>query len=311
MMERRVLYLTVGGILLLGLVVAPSATAQEEEPLDSSICAACHDDRVTAFEANPHALLNDPEWGRYGVEGGSCISCHAGAETHVGEGGGTGNILAFGEGSTAQARTEACMECHTDTHPRFASSQHAQAGVDCTSCHSIHQEDVHSSVALLKSAPMTAADPADELGPRSRVCAECHGDVATRFEFNERHRLQEGILDCTSCHNPHEVANRARLGGFKHQEVCLDCHTDKGGPFVFEHASSRVEGCTACHVPHGAPNRHLLKFQNLGELCYSCHVEVPGFHLTSPTDPRFGLDANCTNCHSAIHGSNFHPFFLQ
>jgi hypothetical protein len=51
----------------------------------------------------------------------------------------------------------------------------------------------------------------------------------------------------------------------------------------------------------------MLAFQDLGQLCYSCHAEVPGFHLGG----RFGEDANCTNCHSAIHGSNFHPAFLQ
>ena len=26
---------------------------------------------------------------------------------------------------------------------------------------------------------------------------------------------------------------------------------------------------------------------------------------------RFGLDTQCTNCHSQIHGSNFHPRFLR
>lgn len=303
-MERKFLYSMVGGALALVLALSLSpASAQEEEPLDSSICAACHDDQVGAFDSNPHALLNDPAWGKYAVEGGSCVSCHAGAETHVEEGGGEGNIFAFGDDATPAARSEACMECHADAHPRFGSSEHAQAGVACTSCHEIHQPGA-SAVALLRSGPMAAADPADRPGAPSMVCAQCHGDVVSQFQWNERHRLQEGILSCTSCHDPHERSTRARLAGFK-QEACFECHTDKGGPFVFEHASSRVDGCVACHDPHGSPNRHMLKFQRVAELCFSCHAQVPGFHA------RFNPDTVCTNCHSTIHGSNFDPAFLK
>lgn len=306
MTEWKWSLLLAGGSL--ALVVAfglpPLAEAQDEEPLDASICAACHEDQVAAFESNPHALLNDPDWGRYGIEDGSCVSCHAGAEAHVEAGGGEGNVFAFGEDSTPLARTEACQACHGDVHPRFLTSEHAQAGVSCTECHGIHHEESVPPASLLKSGPMVAADPADRVGRASQVCAQCHGDVFTQFQYNERHRLHEGILDCTSCHDPHERASRARLGGFK-QETCLECHTDKGGPFIFEHGASRVEGCVACHTPHGSPNRHLLNFQRTAELCYSCHAQVPGFHS------RFTLDTNCTNCHATIHGSNFDPSFLK
>jgi DmsE family decaheme c-type cytochrome len=309
-MARRSLKLLASGLLVLlaglalALASAPAATAQEEEePLDSSVCAGCHEDQVAAFAGNPHALLNDPAWGKHGIEDGSCVSCHAGAAAHVEEGGGAGTIFAFGAETPATDRIQACLECHADTHPRFLTSEHSQAGVVCTSCHEIHQP-AHSAVKLLRSGPPTAADPAVKLGAAAQLCSQCHGDVVAQFQWNERHRLQEGILDCTSCHNPHERATRARLGGFK-QEACFECHTDKGGPFVFEHGSVRAEGCVACHDPHGSPNRHLLKNQRVAELCTSCHATVPGFHS------RFTLNTVCTNCHSSIHGSNFDPFFLK
>lgn len=310
-MERRSLNLMAGGLLVLlaGLaavvVGAPPATAQQEEeqPVAAAVCADCHDDQVAAFASNPHSVLNDPAWAPSGVEGGSCVSCHAGAAAHVEEGGGAGTIFAFGEETSPASRIQVCQECHADTHPRFLTSEHSQAGVACTTCHEVHQP-AHSAVALLRSGPLGAADPSDAIGAASSVCASCHADVFSQFQWNERHRLQEGILGCTSCHNPHERATRARLGGFKH-EVCLECHTDKGGPFVFEHGSSRAEGCVACHDPHASPNRHMLKFQRVAELCLSCHATVPGFHS------RFSLDTVCTNCHSSIHGSNFDPFFLK
>ena len=307
-MEKKLLYPLGGGVLalLLALGLYP-ATAQEAQeggpPPAASVCADCHTDQVTAFESNPHALLNDPDWSASGIEGGSCASCHAGAAVHAEEGGGSGNVFAFGDEATPVARIRACLECHADAHPGFLGSEHAQAGVACTDCHEIHQPAA-SAVALLKSGPPTAADPAREPDAASRLCAECHGDVTAQFQWNERHRLEEGILSCTSCHDPHQRATRARLAGFK-QEACFECHTDKGGPFIFEHASSRVDGCVACHDPHASPNRHMLKFQRTAELCFSCHAQVPGFHS------RFNLDTVCTNCHSTIHGSNFDPDFLK
>jgi hypothetical protein len=42
-------------------------------------------------------------------------------------------------------------------------------------------------------------------------------------------------------------------------------------------------------------------------------VLVPGFHggASVAAPPRFDLATQCTNCHAAIHGSHFDPFFLR
>jgi len=315
MRQKRLLMppLVAGAFLFLLLGVVFTAAAQDEVPT-AATCGDCHTERVESFADNPHSVLNQADQNLFGVDGASCASCHKGAAEHVAEGGGmdAGPILAFDGEQSAKVESEACLQCHGDTHPRFFTSEHAQAGVACTSCHQIHQP-AHGAVTLLKAGSvMTSADPASKLDPASQVCAQCHSEVLAKFQFNERHRLQEGVLSCVTCHDPHERATRGRLGGFKHQQVCMKCHTDKGGPFIFEHGSSRVEGCTACHDPHGSPNRHMLLYNNLGQLCYSCHAEVPGFHTSgAPDNIRFGEDANCTNCHSSIHGSNFDPFFLK
>lgn len=232
----------------------------------------------------------------------SCAACHGDPTQHLADGGGAETMQGFGDERTARAQSEVCLTCHSNTHPRFMAGPHAQAGLTCTTCHSIHGGEGGS---LLKAADNSlAADPFQNVGEASLSCAGCHEDVFTHFEFNERHRLREGVIGCVDCHNPHGTTARAQLGGFK-QEQCVNCHADKGGPWVFEHGAQRVEGCTACHSPHGSPNRHLLNFQAVAELCYSCHAVVPSFHS------RFTLETNCTNCHSTIHGSNFDPFFLK
>lgn len=298
--------LILSGLLLGGLTfgVARMAAADEAGPdaavtFDASACAGCHDDQIAKLKRGPHgaAAADDPH---AGLEALSCTTCHGDPTAHLDEGG-EGPIFAFGEDELPTVKANRCLSCHGDTHPRFFATGHAAAGLDCASCHTIHGEG-KAGRALLKTGGPLAGDP--HTGVVSASCSECHGDVFAQFGFNERHRLQENILDCASCHDPHEPQSRLLLGGFKQQQ-CVQCHADKAGPYIFEHGSQRVEGCIACHDPHGSPNRHLLTFQNVADVCYTCHGVVPGFHLS------FTADTQCTNCHSSIHGSNFDPFFLK
>lgn len=289
-------------ILILTAVALVAARPAADEDMvakfEVSDCAGCHDDQIAALARGPHSALDDPASPVHRGDA-SCISCHGDATVHIDEGG-EGAIFAFGTDTSPTISANRCLDCHGTAHPRFFASRHAAAGLACTSCHSIHDND--GSPTLLRATEAAPAIP--ELGGAAATCVDCHGEVFAQFEQGERHRLREGVLDCASCHNPHEPQSRLQLGGFKQQQ-CVSCHTDKDGPFVFEHGSQRVEGCVACHDPHGSPNRHLLTFQSVADLCYSCHVLVPGFHT------RFTAETQCTNCHSTIHGSNFDPFFLK
>ena len=124
-----------------------------------------------------------------------------------------------------------------------------------------------------------------------------------------RHRVNEGMVKCTDCHNPHGTLNvrELKLAG---TEVCYTCHIEKKGPFVYEHASVRVEGCTACHTPHGSINQHLLKRRQVRQLCLECHVAPQAINVPHP---RLGFQeaGECTRCHVQIHGSNYQPDFLR
>lgn len=287
----------------------PAAPEGVAGPPGGTPCAACHDDQAASLVGGPHA--GPPGVGPVAEVAAdtSCVPCHGNPAAHLEVGGGRGNLFGFGDATSAGARTARCQSCHGTALPRFAAGPHAAVGVDCTGCHRIHGEaGGGTGRALLASgspadlAPATT-EPHPAGGP-SPVCRGCHLDAFTLFEFNERHRLRAGVLDCTSCHDPHGLGARARLGGFD-REPCASCHADKQGPFVFEHGAQTVDGCVACHSPHGSPNRRLLTFQSTAALCYSCHAMVPGFHA------RFTLDTVCTHCHAAIHGSNLDPWFLQ
>jgi len=266
-------------LIAFALVIAGSLSAGKPDPQekDIEICAECHDDLAKAFMSKPHAVNN------------SCTACHGDAETHIEEGGGP-NIFAFKSTDIPIAKTEKCLTCHIKSNSAYFASPHGKGSMDCTSCHAIHASETNSS--LLKVGP-------------TKTCYVCHNEVFSEFQLNERHRLQEGIMDCTSCHNPHVPATRERLGGFKH-ESCFKCHTDKEGPYLYEHEASRIEGCTACHEVHGSPNRHMLTFQSVADLCFSCHGAAPDWHA------RFdAYSTNCTSCHATIHGSNLSKIFLK
>jgi DmsE family decaheme c-type cytochrome len=143
-----------------------------------------------------------------------------------------------------------------------------------------------------------------------------------------KHRVNEGVVQCTDCHNPHgsfsadwRMGARPRLvdQALDNEEPCLKCHSDKRGPFVFEHAAVRVEGCETCHSPHGSTNAKLLRRPVVFTVCLECHNGAGTFgrdnngvqRQTSShnmLDPRY---QRCTICHVRIHGSNSDAFFLR
>lgn len=279
--KKKVKFSSVKTIGFIGLAVCVTgflfAAKPSKQTTDIETCADCHEEVTKAFMSKPHSASN------------SCTDCHGDAEKHLEEGGGS-NIFAFKPTDAPNEKSKKCLTCHTRSNARFLASPHGKASLDCTTCHVMHSEKTNPS--LLQASA-------------TKSCFKCHEDIFSQFQLNERHRLQEGILDCTTCHDPHVPAERERLGGFKH-ESCLRCHTDKGGPFLYEHLSSRIEGCSACHEVHGSPNRHMLTHQSISDLCFSCHASAPSWHS------RFdSYTTNCVSCHAAIHGSNLSKLFLK
>jgi len=145
------------------------------------------------------------------------------------------------------------------------------------------------------------------------LCYSCHLQQRAQFNMPFRHRVNEGLIQCTDCHNQHGTGGvlegdhlvrqvRTSASG---DMVCFKCHADKQGPFVFEHAAVRLEGCGSCHVAHGGANAHMLKYSNVNLLCLQCHTNSPGIHATVMDANQSHYEQACVNCHVKIHGSNF------
>jgi DmsE family decaheme c-type cytochrome len=179
--------------------------------------------------------------------------------------------------------------------------------VSCIDCHSSHSPK-RTEYLLRASEP--------------EGCYRCHGEQKTSFSRPFHHKVPEGGMKCSDCHNQHGSFINKQLRTWNNGDLaCLRCHGDKAGPFVYEHAPIKVEGCQACHTPHGSTNPKLLKRNEVRFLCLECHSNAPGapgeqgegpatpsFHNLA--DPR-GRFLNCTICHAMIHGSNASPVYFR
>ena len=301
-------------ILLFSAVIAgaqkPAPANLAKAPGDnkyvgSAACQDCHSYVTDTFYKNPHnkSIVSQKE----PPERTGCEGCHGPGGQHIAAGDG-GSIIAFPRIPKEQV-LDTCLKCHSQTLSRanIRRSSHTVNGIVCTNCHSIH-----SSPAPKNLLART----------QTNLCYGCHTNVRAQFSLPFKHRVNEGFMNCTDCHNPHGAfqptwANATRPRHVEqskaNEESCINCHADKRGPFVFEHSPVRVDGCLSCHVPHGSTNSRMLTRPVVFTLCLECHngagnlgrqangvkVQAPAPH--NMANPVF---QNCTQCHVRIHGSN-------
>jgi DmsE family decaheme c-type cytochrome len=293
-------------------VLAPAPSLAADEYVGSNVCKTCHADIWAPFYRNPH--FKGIASGKESPENTGCESCHGPGKAHVEAGGGADTIpRAFSRLAPTQV-LDTCLRCHSQTLSRanIRRSAHTQEEVVCTNCHSIHKSSTPKFLLAKK---------------QSELCYTCHANVRAQFSMPFKHRVNEGFMQCTDCHNPlgsneptWRMADRPHNTeqAQANEEPCLKCHIDKRGPFVFEHPAVRIDGCETCHNPHGSVNAKLLKRPVIFTMCLECHTGVGKFGplggIPQPSsthnlaDPRY---QNCTTCHVRIHGSNADIYFMR
>jgi DmsE family decaheme c-type cytochrome len=246
------------------------------------------------FDSNPHTRLALT----HGGKGVTCEGCHGPGKDHVESGGDATKIFSFSKASAKEVDGR-CAGCHAASHPNFQRTAHGESGVSCTSCHSTHKFEDESAMLKL---------------PQTKLCMSCHTDVKPAFAQAFHHKVNEGLMTCSDCHDPHGTFEKKNLKSAADQnQVCMKCHADAAGPFVYEHPPIKTEGCTSCHSPHGSQNPRMLTRSNVNQLCMQCHTASANF--TAPGTPSFHNQANqyqaCTVCHTQIHGSNASSIFFK
>ena len=299
-----------GALFFVAVVAAQEQSGTPALPAGyagSQACQVCHEDIFKAFQKNPHQPVDTDK--KRGWENRACESCHGPAAKHT-ESVSAADIRQPAKLSPAEA-DRICLTCHQNqpTHIGRINSSHAKNQVSCVTCHSIHKNGPNGLV------PHGAAAV-------NAQCAGCHTDVWASFQRPYKHRLPEGAMSCVDCHNPHGSLRPAMTQAARANEPgCFNCHGDKSGPFVFEHAPVRLEGCATCHEPHGSANPRMLTRHEVRFVCLECHASLPtptlaGNAALSTVPPAFHdlrspRFANCTVCHQKVHGSWVDRAFLK
>jgi len=282
----------------------PSKTlAAKQDPANyvgDDSCKACHEEQFKSYANTAHIKL--AQLGEWTKVNQGCESCHGAGKAHVESGGDKTKIIRFTEES-AKKVSDACLQCHAarDEHNNYRRGEHWRNDVGCLNCHSLHSSASGSQKMLNQKEP--------------QLCLSCHAEMKAQFSKPFHHRVPEGSMKCSDCHNPHGGFERKQLRTATGADAaCLKCHTDKQGPFVFEHAPLKVEGCSICHSPHGSSNPKMLKRSDTRQLCLECHTDILGNGVGAPGEPTFHTAAkyqNCTICHAKIHGSNTSNRFFR
>ncbi|MEW6206921.1 MAG: DmsE family decaheme c-type cytochrome [Acidobacteriota bacterium] len=278
------------------------AGERSPSPGQSSECATCHDQIATDFARTVHGKARG---------GASCESCHGNGAEHIAGGGDVTKIKNPAKLKAAEV-SKTCAECHSQIkeHAIWRGSKHEAAGLSCLSCHSAHHS---KAVQTADKFAAFAENPRAEtrllkMRNEAETCYQCHSDIRKaqyqRSTHLFRNEDREHRLNCSSCHEPHGSIGPKMMRTASTNETCYECHTDKRGPFLWEHSPAR-EDCSVCHKAHGSNHNALLQTR-APMLCQQCHIQ--GRHQTVAGVPNsaWSLNRSCLNCHPAVHGSN-HP----
>src|ERR1700678_3514650 len=167
--------------------VATAPATSPSEYVGAQVCKTCHEDIYNNWEKSPHWKTTlDTKGGasHQGCEGG-----HGPGSPEVAGGGEKTKIFIFSEHSSKEINAQ-CLTCHAGgtQHMNAINSEHSKNNVSCTSCHSPHHPET-------KEFLLIQAQPA--------LCYSCHLDKKAQFAMPFHHRVDEGLIQCSDCHNVH------------------------------------------------------------------------------------------------------------
>ena len=264
-------------------------------------CLACHDDEaVLALFKTSHAVPGDPR-SPFGHGQLQCESCHGPGGEHsprVRRGQERPPVIDFGsdKDTAVGVQNGTCLGCHdADVGFGWHAGPHDSDEIACADCHVSH----------------AALDPVLQTSTQADVCFDCHQLQRSETLKAFSHPFFEGKMDCAGCHSPHGATTTAQLVRQTVNDTCYECHAEKRGPYLWEHAPVS-EDCGLCHAPHGSNHPGMLS-SRAPLLCQSCHSQSGHPSIAQDTGglandmpSQFLLGQSCLNCHEQVHGSN-HP----
>lgn len=283
---------TCASIGLAVLLLLPAAASAQTQP----VCAKCHQDQVDGLAPSRHG-------GKLDASGAICQACHGDASAHLKDPTKAKPAKSWAKSASAEEKSATCLGCHDGNRALafWDAGKHKKNDVSCNSCHNIHGKSGEPSVGRYTTTQRAL---------QYETCNSCHKQVRAQINKTSHHPVVEGKIACHDCHNPHGALSHAMVKNESVNQLCISCHGDKRGPFIWEHAPVE-ENCLSCHNSHGSNHAKLLN-EKVPNLCQDCHdaARHPGTPYgsqaafgTSGVNTRF-IARSCVNCHQAIHGSN-------
>lgn len=173
-----------------------------------------------------------------------------------------------------QEVTEACLQCHTETHKEIMASSHwnweRASYVEGRGVSSAGKKNVMNNFCIGTNS-------------NQQSCAKCHigyGMTNSQYDFNNARNV-----DCMVCHdNSEEYLKGASMAGYPDRTVNLENVAQSVG-------SPRKSNCGSCHFFGGGGNN--VKHGDLESAQLSCSREVD-VHMGAN-----GMNLECVACHTA------------
>nr|WP_163328137.1 cytochrome c3 family protein [Desulfurobacterium thermolithotrophum] len=255
-------------------------------------CFTCHDAHSTLEFMLRKSVANDSAL---------CLTCHKGKDTE-----GTSHDFLKKKNLPPQERIKIkergkCSACHTPHNPKFKLLWSRDLGegetINSRMCGSCHTK---GGIAGNK----TVGEHTHPIGkkvksPENIKLVEYSGlpliDQTTGCPVKNG---KSGLMDCVTCHNPHNGADKGRLIRYPIEgdsKLCISCHTQQARVIGTDHDMRVVNKnfknalgkdvlkdgvCSACHVPHRAKDNLLwaidvkrITDNKLSNYCLTCHSE--------------------------------------
>ena len=254
--------------ILLTLLCAFPALAEQGMAIDPATCLGCHGDKIStgAFADSVHGK-------------NACTSCHVDIT----------DLLKHMKKEIKVQKVQ-CERCHKKQNAEHYASVHAEKGVTCAQCHT----DIHTHTYWKNDKRIAVAK-----------CVQCHDKEAVYQKSVHGKAVAAGNMDSAACHDCHNLHDIKPLGASIdhgnrefHTKVCLKCHSDQklmARNKVFNVAvksymesyhgknyrlgnPERVAGCADCHTAHSVLPKDDVASSvnpaNLVKTCGQCHTRA-------------------------------------
>jgi cytochrome b subunit of formate dehydrogenase len=281
-------FLTIATVALCLLGTAQVCAQEEEfEPIDSSMCADCH-------EASRHGSAFADDIAHSTHDGLECLDCHQDRDT----------VPHREPDESFFVGDQACRVCHDQADADYQAHGRARLGSGndmphCSDCHGDH--DILPSTAKRSLVhPTNLPD----------TCGRCHEDLdfTTKYDILIDHPIQIYMRS---------VHGQATRGGVYVAASCNDCHSTGGSAHKILSPGSQESSinhfnipktCGTCHKGveadfwEGIHGQLVARGETDSPVCTDCHGEHGILSPDDPLSPVSGskvAEMTCSPCHES------------